>query len=809
MGKGYMGKILMVDLSEGKIAEEKVPDEVYEKYLSGIGLGAHVLYNRIPAGADPLGPDNIIGFVSGLLTGTWSLFSGRWMVVGKSPLTGGWGDANCGGNFSPAIKRCGYDGIFFKGASEKPVCLYVGKGGAELRDASDLWGMDTVETEKKLVEREKGKLPRVVCIGPAGENLSLISGVSNDRGRMAARSGLGAVMGSKRLKAVVLSGSKRIRPHNRFEMKVLSRKCNKWVQFQPPFPSGPISAYIGTLMRVLPIQMAQDGMLYKIMLKKWGTVSMNQIGVEMGDTPIKNWAGSSADFGLKKSGAVNPDFFTDCEIVKYHCYSCPLGCGGICAMEGDYGETHKPEYETVLSLGGLCMNEDKESIFYLNELLNRAGMDTISAGHAAAFAFECYEAGILSKEDTGGLELNWGNTEGLIRLLKMMVAREGIGDLLADGVKIAAKKIGRGAEEKAVHAGGQEPAMHDGRNDPGFALHYCVEPAPGRHTIGSQLYYEMFQLWKKIKDLPVPKKVYLKSEKYVADEAKAQAAAACSKFMNLANGGGFCLFGVFLGVTRVPVFDWMNSATGWYKTPEQYMEIGERIQTLKQAFNVKHGVKPKDFRLSDRALGLPPQEKGANKGRSVDIDKMIRDYYRQFDWNEETGEPTPESMENLEPDSGPMRRPPDTAAVYSISENDCTGCTICKRICPTFAISGKKEEPHRIDVALCIECGTCGRVCPHRAVRDPYGNVCRQVKKSNWEKPEFDTELCMACGMCIDTCPVGCLGARPSEAAKDRGAYPFLENPKTCIGCSLCAFECPVDAVRMVSPEMVSEYISL
>ena len=181
MNKGYMGKVLWVDLSSGKIEEETIPDSVYEKYLSGLGLGAYLLYSRIPADADPLGPENILGFLSGLLTGTGSLFTGRWMVVGKSPLTGGWGDANCGGNFSPSIKRCGYDGIFFKGISKKPVYLFVDKGKAEIKDASGFWGMDTVETEKALIKEADCKKPRVACIGPAGEKLCLISSPNTER----------------------------------------------------------------------------------------------------------------------------------------------------------------------------------------------------------------------------------------------------------------------------------------------------------------------------------------------------------------------------------------------------------------------------------------------------------------------------------------------------------------------------------------------------------------------------------------------------------------------------------------------------
>ncbi|NTW17340.1 MAG: aldehyde ferredoxin oxidoreductase, partial [Syntrophaceae bacterium] len=446
---GCMGKILWVDLATREIRDEIIPDDVYERYLSGMGLAAYILYNRIPAGADPLGPENILGFVSGLLAGTGSLFAGRWMVVGKSPLTGGWGEANCGGSFAPAIKRCGYDGIFVKGISESPVYLCVKNGSAELRDASHVWGRDAIESEEMLIAETGGK-SQVAVIGPAGEKCSLISGVCNDRGRLAARSGLGAVMGAKKLKAVVLDGKRRIDVHNRAEIKRLSQMCNKWVQFQPPFLPGKMAAYVGTLMRVLPVQMAMDGLLYKTLLKKWGTGSMNQMSVEMGDSPIKNWKGTNEDWGIARSRSVNPDAIRRHEKVKYHCYACPLGCGGICTMQGKYGETHKPEYESVLSLGGLSMNADLESIFHLCDVLNRAGMDTISAGATVAFAIECYEAGILTKEDTDGLELTWGNSVAVVALIEKMVRREGIGDLLADGVKVAARKIGKNADEYAM-----------------------------------------------------------------------------------------------------------------------------------------------------------------------------------------------------------------------------------------------------------------------------------------------------------------------------------------------------------------------
>jgi aldehyde:ferredoxin oxidoreductase len=648
MGKGYMGKVLFVDLSDGSWKEEKIPDKVYEEYLSGVGLAARLLYDRIPAGADPLGPDNILGFVSGLLTGTGSFFTGRWMAVGKSPLTGGWGDANCGGNFSPAIKKAGYDGIFVKGAAREPVYLLVNDGKAEIKSAAHLWGKDTVETEKLLIEEAGIKNARVACIGPAGERRSLISGISNDRGRMAARSGLGAVMGSKKLKAVVCGGSAKVEVHDRDKIKELSAHCNRYVKRDIPLPPGNVAGFLGVVMRLLPAQMGQDGLLYKSMLKKWGTSSMNQISIEIGDAPIKNWSGSNVDFPLTRSRSVNPRAIAGRETSKYRCYSCPLGCGGICKGAGKFEETHKPEYETTIALGGLLLNENADSIFYLNELLNRAGMDTISAGATVAFAIECFEHGILTKDDTDGIELAWGNCRAVIALIEKMIAREGIGDILADGSRLAAERIDRrktrpagagSAGQYAMHAGGQDLPMHDGRNDPGFAVHYVVEPTPGRHTIGAQLYYEMYQLWKEVKGLPDISLLYGKDRKYDTDRVKAVMAAACSRYNQVYNGAGLCMFGAFIGAGRLPLFGWLNAATGWDRTPGQYMDIGGRIQTLRQAFNVKHGIEPSKVAISRRALGIPPQKEGANKGRSVDLDPVVSDYWEEFGWDPGTGVP--------------------------------------------------------------------------------------------------------------------------------------------------------------------------
>jgi aldehyde:ferredoxin oxidoreductase len=647
MSKPYRGKILWVDLSSGTCCDETVPDNIYEQFLSGLGLAAAVLYPRIPAGADPLGPQNTLGFVSGLLTGTGSLFTGRWMAVGKSPLTGTWGDANCGGYFSPAIKQCGYDGIFFSGISPQPVSLVVDAAGARLCDASDLWGKDTVETEAALLAQyTNGHKPAVACIGPAGERLSLISGISHDFGRMAARSGLGAVMGSKRLKAVVLGGVHPIQCADMPAMRRLSDRCGRFFRFKYSAPPAGWLPAMGGLMRDLPLAVSLDGLISMMLFQKWGTGGMNQMSVAWGDAPVKNWAGSNRHFSARQTASLNPDRVIDREMRKYHCYSCPLGCGGICSFNG--GETHKPEYETVMAFGSLLLHNDLEMIFEINERLNRAGMDSISAGGTVAFALECFERGIFTAHDTQGVNLTWGDPQAILWLVDKMIAREGLGDLLADGAcRAAARLDGHYDGQSAIHAGGQEIAMHDPRLDPGYGLHASVEPTPGRHTTGAQTYYDMYRLWTRVKGLPRPALFSSKAEKFRSGKKLIDAAVATSCYTQLYNGAGLCMFGAFLGADRLPIFEWLNAATGWQRTPQEYMEIGRRIQTLRQMFNIRQGIDPRSLKISRRAVGLPPQTEGANRGRTVELDEMMYDYWRAIGWDENSGIPLPETIEAL------------------------------------------------------------------------------------------------------------------------------------------------------------------
>lgn len=644
----------MVNLDSGLIEEERVPDEVYERFLSGVGLGAYILYRDIPGGADPLGPENMLGLVSGLLTGTGSLVTGRWMAVCKSPLTGGWGDANCGGSFSPAIKQCGYDGIFFRGISEKPVYLLIDNQGARLEDASGLWGKDAVETEDYLEQKHGGKKkPSAAVIGTAAEKLSLISGICNDRGRIAARSGCGAVMGSKKLKAVVLNGSKKIECADRDKVRSLSKVYAGKVRKVklPGLVSGNMLALAGKLMGRLKMMVALDGMMAAVpLLKKWGTVYNNNLGVTSGDLPIKNWKGSVIDYKRSYYKHLNPDLIIDREYKKYSCYSCVIACGGICKIgdigSGAFEETHKPEYETCAVFGGLLMNRDRESVFYLNELLNRAGMDSISAGNTAAYAIECYENGLLTKEDTGGLELTWGNSEAITGLVEKMIAREGIGDLLADGVKKAAEKLSPEGADFAIHAGGQEPGLHDPRLDPLLGVHFSADPTPGRHTIGSGQYYLLSHLWEEVSWAPRITR-YAKKDEYIPSENEALKAVAQACYKQVIDGSGGCLFAALSGIQHWPIFRWLNAATGWDKSADEYMEIGKRIQTLRQLFNIREGVDPGKFKIPARIAGYPPLTEGPLKGKSVPIEEMVRLYWHYFGWDENSGAPLEETTKEL------------------------------------------------------------------------------------------------------------------------------------------------------------------
>lgn len=638
--KAVNGKFLIIDLTGGKIREEYPASDHYRKYFGGPGLGADYLFRNMPAHADPLGPENILGFVPGLLTGTGAHFSGRYSVVAKSPLTGTWGDANSGGFFGPELKRAGFDAVFISGKAKEPVYLWIKDSEVEIRSAEKLWGLDASKTLDALQQELHDKSLRAAVIGPAGEKLSLISAVINDRGRAAARSGVGAVMGSKNLKAIVVRGKGKLSLEDKKGLNQLNRTLTDRIMKKPSLLN---KILMMVFQPILPNLLRRGGFPMVDMptliegFSKYGTSLLASSSSEMGDMPIKNWAGVGyLDFPMRsRSIKISDDNLYRYVKRKYACSNCPLGCGALLDVtEGDYaaeGE-YRPEYETLGSFGGMILNDNPESIIKANEICNAYGLDTVSAGGTIAFAFECYENGLLTRDDTEGLELIWGNHKAAITVLEKMAKREpGLGELLADGVKVAAEKIGQGAERYAMHVGGQELPMHDPRLNPSFATTYVTDPTPGRHTQGGAGFNEFGLPLVTLPGLeppPTPRREF---------SGKGKAHAISSKAVETLDALGVCEFASISG--EYPFLEIIHATTGWDMNVEEFLEVGERIQNVRQAFNIREGFVPSDFVLPDRVLGKPPLEAGPSANYTIDIETLSNEFFEEMQWDPDSGRP--------------------------------------------------------------------------------------------------------------------------------------------------------------------------
>ena len=645
MGPGFFGKILWINLTEEKFKEESLSEEHYRQYLGGYGLAVKLIYENMSAKVDPLSPDSLFGFFPGLLTGTPAPFSGRYMVAGKSPLTSTWGDANSGGTFGPEIKKCGYDAILFKGAADKPKYISIIEDRKEILDASDIWGLDIIEAELKLKEKH-GKFIKTAGIGRAGEKISRISGIANDKGRIAARAGLGAIMGAKKLKTLVLKGNKKIEIHNRDKFLDLVKIYNKSSAHREP------SKFIRSILKNVPnlaktirrfrIGFAGPPKMIREIYKSFGTCVANTISAETNDSPIKNWGGIGMyDYPFKKSKNLSAINIQNYKIRDYGCFSCPVQCGGILKIpEINLEETYLPEYETCCSFGALLLNDDLISIFEINELCNRAAIDTISTGATIAFAIECFENGILTLDDTNGLELTWGNSKAIVELVKMIINREGIGDILADGSNIAAKKIGKGSEKFAITSLGSEIAMHNPRIFPSLAFTYNYDPTPGRHTAASIDFIDIGPINKFQKGFKLPRG-WKRNEK-----KKQEGQKLVTSFHQVLSSVGLCLFSTLFG--PYPFIDLINNFTGWDINVDELITIGLRIQTLRQAFTLREEIDIANNKLPGRVTGHPPDKRGPTKGISVEYEDFYRGFCREMGWNPKNGFPLKKTLKDLD-----------------------------------------------------------------------------------------------------------------------------------------------------------------
>ena len=609
MANGYMGKLLRINLTDQCIAEEALKAEELKQFIGGSGLGAKILFNETDGKTDPLGSENVLIYLTGPFVNTPVPTSGRHSIVSKSPLTGIWGESDTGGKWGVWLKSLGYDGLVVKGVSEYPVYVYVAPGKMEIRDARHLWGKDTYEIEGFLQE-ELGHEIAISCIGIAGENLVKFASIMHEgkHGRAAGRCGLGAVMGSKKLKAIVLKKGK-LKPHLHNQGELLK-----------------------DIKRIIPLlkEIKKESTLY-------GTSRSITPAEALGDLPIKNWQLGNWTEGAEK---INGRKMAETILTgRYSCLGCPIACGRIVKISnGPFSpvEGGGYEYETGAMFGSNCLIDNMEAISKANELCNRYGMDTVTAGSVVAFTMEAFEKGILTEGDTNGLKINWGDAEVLLKLLELIAKRKGLGDILAEGSKRASEIIGHNSSRFAVHVKKLELPGHDPRCFNGLGLGYATSNTGACHT-NSFAYIYMGRTSDSSLNI-------LEPFDRLSHEGTGKLVAVLQNFMALCDSLSLCKFTAF-GLQADDLHRWLNWVTGWDIDFEEFLKIGERIYNLKRLYNVKCGMNRKDDTLPERILNLNREGLHAPE-RLPDLPQMLDEYYRVRGWDK-NGIPQKEKLSHL------------------------------------------------------------------------------------------------------------------------------------------------------------------
>lgn len=569
--KGNWGKILKVDLTNGVFEDIELPEKDYRDFLGGSGLAAKWFFDHECWKADPLSPENPLMIMLGPISGLTVPGTSRLEICARSPLTRIWGEACMGGHFAPQLKATGYDGIIITGASEKPVYLFVTDKSKEIRDASHLWGKDTHETEESLKEEVGDKRAQVICIGPAGENLVKFASVMNNRGSTAGRCGMGAVMGSKKLKAVVCRGKKKPVVADEEAMKELRNR----------------------MVENIKLNLLSKG------LKAFGSNVHMEYGMAVGDVPVKNWRQAYWEEGQKKLSGSN---VARTILTKSHsCYGCPISCKRL--VKVDYGpfrmeEGPGAEYEAAAALGTMHLMDSVEANNKANELCNRFGMDCISAGATLAYATEAYLNGVFTDKETGGIKLGWNKPEVMLELLEKTAYREGFGDILAEGTRAISEKYG--GKEYAIHVKGLECPMHDPRALWSLALTYATGIRGACHCADANLYIELGV--GNNDDLNIPRSKPLRAEGKAAQTIGAQVKGI------ITNSAIICEYVKTAGTDDVnDLLNLINAATGFGYTLESLVETAHRIWYLKRAIGNLCGATREDDRLPRRLLEPHPE----------------------------------------------------------------------------------------------------------------------------------------------------------------------------------------------------------
>lgn len=606
---GFTGKLICVNLSAAEISAIDLEENVVRSFLGGSGLGAYLL-SSMDWTIDPCDPRNRIAFVTGPLTGTPAPLCSRYSVCAKSPLTGIWGEAHASGFWGPELKAAGFDGIVIEGRAERPAYLLIQDDRITIEDAAHLWGKDTFETEDALRQELGSRLFKVACIGPAGEKRSGMAAIINDRGRAAARCGIGAVMGAKNLKAIAVRGTQPVKTARPEELRLLAKSL---------------------------VKLARESRAGKY-LGEYGTAGGMDPFHEFGDVPIKNWKQGAWEDGCHKvSGQVMKDTIL---AGRYACKGCPIGCGRIVELnDGPYRvlKGKGPEYETAAVFGPLCLNDDLGAVAKANDLCNRYGLDTISTGAVVAFAFECFEQGLITCRETEGMELVWGNADAMVTMVEKIGKREGFGDILADGCRKAAERIGGDAARYALHIKGLELPMHDPRAFSSWAVAYGTSNRGACHIQAPTFWVE--------RGLTFPALGLDEPGDRFAWEGKGRLTKIFQDFCEVVESSGICKFALYGDFRSQHVLSLLRCATGWDLELDEVMRIGERSFNLKRLINVGCGISGKDDLLPDRILTLSLPE-GGTKGCRPDQQRMLSDYYRERGWSDD-GIPTGEKLREL------------------------------------------------------------------------------------------------------------------------------------------------------------------
>ncbi len=564
MLNGYYGKILKVDLTAGTTEVMEPDPELYRKYLGGAGLAAKLFFDMGAFDVDPLGPENPLMIMHGPLAGTTLPGCSRLEVCARSPLTGIWGESSMGGQVSPQFRATGYDGIIITGASEKPVYLYITDEEVEIKDASHLWGKDAFETEE-LLKEETDKRTRVMCIGQGGENLVKYAAIVNDRGSLAGRTGMGAVMGSKKLKAVAFRGKAKTPIADETAYKALRERC----------------------IMEIKTSITADG------LHAFGSNVHMEMGMAISDVPVKNWREAQWEQGMDALSGVT---VAEKIMTKTHaCYGCPVACKRVVKIDtGPFAMEEGPglEYEGAAALGTLQRTDNLNAVSKANELTDRYGIDCISTGSTIAYATEAFQAGLITKEDTGGIILDWNDPDLVVKLVGMIAMREGFGDQLAEGSRALSEKYG--GKEFAIHVKGLEAPMHDPRALWSMALTYATGIRGACHVNDDNLMAELGNVSFKA--------VGVKGTKPQRREGKAAQTIAAQAWGQLAGSAVICLY-AWWSMDGIEIFrDMVNAVTGAGYTVDELMDVGNRAWYVKRAIGNLCGATKADDVVPERIL---------------------------------------------------------------------------------------------------------------------------------------------------------------------------------------------------------------